>query len=71
MASAGLVGAVAAPEVVEVGADALEAVPAQGGAGGARPPMRWNNNTSGFVLRRMAQICLMGVGLTSASMIKM
>jgi hypothetical protein len=28
------------------------AAPAAGQAG----PMRWNNNTSGFVLRRMAQI---------------
>ena len=54
MAAVAGAGAVATPEVVDVGADAHEAVPAQGGAGGARPPMRWNNNTSGFVLRRMA-----------------
>ena len=52
-AAAGPAAAVAAPEVVDVGADAPEVMPAQGGAGGARPPMRWNNNTSGFVLRRM------------------
>jgi hypothetical protein len=42
-----------APEVVDVVADAGDN---QGGVGAARPPMRWNNNTSGFVLRRMAQI---------------
>ena len=56
MAAVAGAGAVATPEVVDVGADAHEAVPAQGGAGGARPPMRWNNNTSRFVLRRMVQI---------------
>ena len=46
--------AVAAPEVVDVGADAPTVSACPGGAGGARSPMRWNNNTSGFVLRRMA-----------------
>ena len=54
VASAGPARAIATPVVVDVGADAPKAVPAHGGAGGARPPMRWNNNTSGFVLRRMA-----------------
>ena len=42
--------------MVDVEGDAPMEVPAQGGAGGARPPMRWNNNSSGFLLRRMAQI---------------
>jgi hypothetical protein len=42
------VGVVAAPE----GADPA---PAPANAGGGRV-MRWNNNTSGFVLRRMAQL---------------
>jgi hypothetical protein len=42
----------AAPVVVDVAGDDGEAQV----AAGARPPMRWNNNTSGFVLRRMAQI---------------
>jgi hypothetical protein len=42
-----------APAVVDVVGDAADG---EGGAGGARPPMRWNNNTSRFVLRRMAQI---------------
>ena len=54
VAGAGPAGAVAAPVVVDVGANAPEVVPAQWGASGARPPMRWNNNTSRFVLRRMA-----------------
>ena len=27
-----------------------------GAATGARPPMRWTNNTSGFVLRRISQL---------------
>jgi hypothetical protein len=54
VAGARLAGFVAAPEVVDVGPDAPEAVPAQGGVGGVWPPMRWNNNTFGFVLRRMA-----------------
>jgi hypothetical protein len=54
VAGARLAGPVAAPKVVDVGVDAPEAVPAQGGASGVRPPMRWNNNTSRFVLRRMA-----------------
>jgi hypothetical protein len=51
-AQEGFVAAVnmAAPAVVDL-VDA-EAAPAAGQAG----PMRWNNNTSGFVLRRMAQI---------------
>ena len=62
--------AVAAPKVVDVGADAPEVMPTQGGAGGAGPPMRWNN-ISGFVLKRMAQMFLMAVGLTSASRIRM
>jgi hypothetical protein len=44
---------VATPAVVELGADAPDA---EGAAGGVRPPTRWNNSTSGFVLRRMAQI---------------
>jgi hypothetical protein len=40
-------------------------------AGAATPPtapgpMRWNNNTSGFMLRRMAQL-VMVVGLTRLS----
>jgi hypothetical protein len=47
---------VATPEVVEVGPDAPDAVPAQGATTGVRPPMRWNNNTLEFVLRRMSQI---------------
>jgi hypothetical protein len=51
---------VATPEVVEVGPDAPNVVPAQGAAAGVRPPMRWNNNTSGFVLRRMSQIVFDG-----------
>ena len=42
--------------MVDVEGDAPMEVPTQGGAGGARPPMRWNNNSSGFLLRRMAQI---------------
>jgi hypothetical protein len=42
-----------APAVVDVMGDATDG---EGGAGGASPPMRWNNNTSGFILRRMAQI---------------
>ena len=62
---------IAAPKVVDVGADAPTVVPVKGGAGGARPPMRWNNNTSGFVLKRMAQMFLIAVGLTSASRIRM
>ena len=37
MASARPAGVVATPEVVDVGADAPEVVPAQGGDGGARP----------------------------------
>ena len=37
-AAAGPAVVVAAPEVVDVGADAPEVMPAQGGAGGARPP---------------------------------
>jgi hypothetical protein len=51
-AQEGFVAAVnmAVPAVVDL-VDA-EAAPAAGQAG----PMRWNNNTSGFVLRRMAQI---------------
>lgn len=47
----------AALGVVLVGDEAPEVVPAaQGGGAGARPPMRWNNNSSRFILRRMAQI---------------
>jgi hypothetical protein len=51
----------AAPEVIDlVGAtvegDAVEGAPTGAAAGGQQAPMRWNNNTSGFVLRRMAQI---------------
>ena len=48
-------GFVAAAEVMAevVGA---EAAPAAG-------PMRWNNNTSGFVLRRMAQLLSDGTRL--------
>jgi hypothetical protein len=45
-----------APDVVDLLADDGEAVPPQEAAAGARPPMRWNNNSSGFVLRRMASI---------------
>jgi hypothetical protein len=41
----------AAPVVVDVPGDGAEGVVVV-----ARPPMRWNNNSSGFVLRRMAQI---------------
>jgi hypothetical protein len=50
----------AAPEVVDlVGAavegDATEGAPTSAAAaGGQQAPMRWNNNTSEFVLRRMA-----------------
>ena len=36
-------------------------------AGGARPPMRWTNNTSGFVLRRMRQLINLVLGQTRAS----
>jgi hypothetical protein len=53
-AGAGLARPIAAPEVVDVGADAPETYPR--GTCGARPPMWWNNNTSGFVRRRMCQI---------------
>jgi hypothetical protein len=38
---------------VEVAADAA---PAPAVVAAAAGPMRWNNNTSGFVLRRMAQL---------------
>ena len=52
-------GAVAAPATAGAGAAAVAragaAAVAGAGAGGARA-MRWNNNTSGFVLRRMAQL---------------
>ena len=41
------------PAVVAVAAG--DGVEVQGAAWGARP-MRWNNNTLGFVLRRMAQL---------------
>jgi formylmethanofuran:tetrahydromethanopterin formyltransferase len=49
-AAAASVGALA---VVEVGVDAPDGGVA---ASGPKPPTRWNNNTSGFVLMRMAQI---------------
>jgi hypothetical protein len=46
-------GAGAAPVVVDPADDV--ATPVAGGGGGVRA-MRWSNNTSGFVLRRMAAL---------------
>ncbi|CAO1945313.1 unnamed protein product [Urochloa humidicola] len=60
-AQAAVAAALAAPEFVDLAGaaaegDGAEAAPAANGAAANAPPMRWNNNTSGFVLRRMAQI---------------
>ena len=63
-ASAALAGE-APPAVVVANVQPLPAAGANGAAGavnvggggagaGVRPPMRWTNNTSGFVLRRMS-----------------
>jgi hypothetical protein len=53
--------AVATPVDVPVVDDVLgDAADGEGGAGGARPPMMWNNNTFRFVLKRMAQILFDG-----------
>lgn len=48
-------GFVAATEVLEEGAGAAVGDAPEPGAA-ATGPMRWNNNTSRFVLRRMAQL---------------
>ena len=49
-------GFVAAAEVIAkvVGAEAAPAADVASTIAPAGGPMRWNNNTSGFVLRRMA-----------------
>jgi hypothetical protein len=47
-------GAGAAPVVVDPADDV--ATPVAGGGGGGVRAMRWSNNTSGFVLRRMAAL---------------
>ena len=46
-------GFVAAAEVM---AEVVRAEAAPAADGATAGPMRWNNNTSGFVLRRMAQL---------------
>jgi hypothetical protein len=51
VAQAATTAPMGAHAVVEVGVDAPDGGVA---AGGPRPPMRWNNNTSRFVLMRMA-----------------
>jgi hypothetical protein len=60
VAQTAVAAALDAPKVVDlVGAtvegDAAEGAPTgAAAAGGQQAPMMWNNNTSGFVLRRMA-----------------
>jgi hypothetical protein len=49
-----------APDVVDLLDNDGEAVPPQEAAASARLPMRWNNNSSGFVLRRMTAIVIDG-----------
>ena len=51
-------GFMAAAEVIAevVGAKAALAADVAAAVAPASGPMRWNNNTSGFVLRRMAQL---------------
>jgi hypothetical protein len=57
VAQAAAAAPVGASAAVEVGADAPDGgVAADAPDGGPRPPMRWNNNTSRFILMRMAQI---------------